>query len=65
MKDEKALRGKSGIITVDTNKTGVRFRNAQLEALNKEYLNLVADYDSQQEVIFKSVKNTALKPTSS
>ena len=55
MKDEKALRGKSGIITVDTNKTGVRFRNAQLEALNKEYLNLVADYDSQQEVIFKRV----------
>ena len=55
MKDEKAIRGKSGIITVDTNKTGVRFRNSQLETLNKEYQGLMEGYESKQEEIVKEI----------
>lgn len=51
MKDEKVLRKKAGIFQVDSTKAGVRFRNLELEQLNKEYLEINAAYQKQQQYV--------------
>ena len=48
MKDEKVLRKKNGIFQVDSSKSGVRFRNLDLEQLNKEYTAINTAYVKHQ-----------------
>ena len=55
MKDEKVLRKKSGIFQVDSSKAGVRFRNLELEQLNKEYTAINAEYLKQQEYVVSEI----------
>ena len=55
MKDEKFLRKKSGILMVDSNKAGVRFRNMDLEEMNREFLELNAAYTKQQQYVVAEI----------
>ena len=55
MKDEKLLRKKSGIFQVDSSKAGVRFRNMELEQLNKEFLEINAAYEKQQQYVVSEI----------
>lgn len=48
-------RNKSGIIQVDTSKSGMRFRNKELEELNKEWRILSSTYEEQQAELIKHV----------
>ena len=59
MKDEKALRNKNGILLVDSSKAGVRFRNKQLDQLNKEYLEINAIYEKQQQYVVSEILTCA------
>ena len=55
MKDEKLLRKKSGIFQVDSSKAGVRFRNGELEQLNKDYTAINSEYLQQQEYVVSEI----------
>ena len=55
MKDEKVLRKKDGIFFVDSTKAGVRFRNSDLEEMNKEYLHTNAAYIKQQQYVVSEI----------
>ena len=55
MKDEKFLRKKNGIFQVDSSKAGVRFRNVELEQLNKEYTEINAAYIKQQAYVVSEI----------
>ena len=55
MKDEKVLRKKSGIFQVDSSKAGVRFRNVELEKLNKDYAGINAEYLKQQQYVVSEI----------
>ena len=55
MKDEKVLRKKAGILLVDSTKAGVRFRNMDLEQLNKEYMETNAAYEKQQQYVVTEI----------
>ena len=55
MKDEKVLRKKNGIFQVDSSKSGVRFRNLQLEQLNKEYTAINTAYVKHQEYVVSEI----------
>ncbi|XP_014246973.2 DNA mismatch repair protein Msh2-like [Cimex lectularius] len=60
LKDEKALRKKSAYSVLDTNKNGVRFRNARLGEMNDEYLTLRNDYEEHQQVVVDGIISTAV-----
>ena len=49
------LRKKSGIFVVDTNKAGVRFRNSELEGLNKQFLEYSSNYDQHQQYVVSEI----------
>ena len=54
MKDEKNLRKKqSDVIIVDTNKSGVRFRDRKLDKLNRKFLEVNRAFEEQQKFIMK------------
>ena len=55
MKDEKVLRKKSGIFQVDSSKAGVRFRNNELEQLNKDYTRINDEYLKQQQYVVSEI----------
>ena len=55
MKDEKVLRKKSGIFQVDSSKAGVRFRNVELEQLNKDYTGINVEYLKQQQYVVSEI----------
>ena len=55
MKDEKVLRKKSGIFQVDSSKAGVRFRNVELEQLNKDYTEINVEYLKQQQYVVSEI----------
>ena len=59
MKDEKVLRKKSGILKVDSSKAGVRFRNLELEQLNKDYTGINAEYLKQQKYVVSEILTCA------
>lgn len=60
MKDEINLRSKKGISIVDSSKSGVRFRNKDLEVLNKEYRALNEAYEEQQQYVVKEILEIAV-----
>ena len=55
LKDEKVLRKKNGIFLVDSAKAGVRFRNVELEQLNKEYMETNTAYEKQQQYVVNEI----------
>ena len=55
MKDEKVLRKKNGIFQVDSSKSGVRFRNMELEQLNKEHTAINAAYVKHQQYVVSEI----------
>lgn len=59
LKDEKMLRNNRAYSTIDTNKSGVRFRNAALEEVNKSHLKAKREYEQQQQSIVKDILNVA------
>lgn len=60
LKDEKSLRNRQKEYrTVDTNKSGVRFRNDRLEEINETYLATRREYEAQQESVVKEILGVA------
>ncbi len=56
MKDEKILRKKqSELIIVDTNKTGVRFRDRKLDQLNRSFQSVNSEFEEQQKYVLKEI----------
>ena len=55
MKDEKVLRKKNGIFQVDSSKSGVRFRNTELEQLNKEHSAINTAYVKHQQYVVSEI----------
>jgi DNA mismatch repair protein MSH2 len=55
MKEEKNLRGNKSYIILDNNKSGVKFRNSKMEALNDEHNDLTKRYELQQESIVQEI----------
>lgn len=55
MKDEKNLRGNKAYIILDSSKSGVKFRNNKMEALNDEHADLTKRYELQQESIVQEI----------
>jgi hypothetical protein len=55
-------RSKSGILIVDSSKSGMRFRNKDLESMNKEYRSLSDDYEKQQKSIVEEILQIASVP---
>ena len=55
LKDEKNLRNNRNYHTIDTNKSGVRFRNSALEDVNETYLKMRREYDQQQSSVVKEI----------
>ncbi len=52
-------RSKKGISVVDSSKAGMRFRNKDLESMNKEYRMLSDDYDKQQQYVVNEILEIA------
>lgn len=59
LKDEKNLRNNRNYQTIDTNKSGVRFRNSALEGVNETYLKVRRDYEQQQSSVVKEILSVA------
>nr|CAG4636840.1 EOG090X02H9 [Ceriodaphnia reticulata] len=59
LKDEKNLRNNRNYHTIDTNKSGVRFRNTALEDINETYLRVRREYDQQQQSVVKEILSVA------
>lgn len=59
LKDEKNLRNQRGYHTIDTNKSGVRFRNTALEEVNESFLKARREYDQQQQSVVKEILGIA------
>ncbi len=55
MQSEKALRNNRNYHIVESNKSGVRFRNSSLSSLNDEYVDCRREYDRQQQGIINEV----------
>ena len=53
------FRSKKGISVVDSSKAGMRFRNKDLESMNKEYRMLSDDYDKQQQYVVNEILEIA------
>ncbi|XP_063233573.1 DNA mismatch repair protein Msh2 [Bacillus rossius redtenbacheri] len=59
LKEERAIRGNKAFQTIDTNKSGVRFRTPALSELNAEYLSVRARYAEQQKAIVSEITTIA------
>nr|CAG4649158.1 EOG090X02H9 [Scapholeberis mucronata] len=59
LKDEKNLRNNRHYHTIDTNKSGVRFRNSALEEVNETYLKVRREYEQQQQSVVKEILSVA------
>lgn len=49
LKDEKGLRNNKSFRMIDTNKSGVRFRNDDLQEINEVYQRARKDYEQHQQ----------------
>ncbi len=59
LKDERNIRQTKGLVVVDSNKAGVKFRTRTLETRNGEYLDLMKSYDLQQQAVIDEVTEIA------
>ena len=59
LKDEKVLRNNKMFTTIDTNKNGVRFRDAKLEQMNSDYINARDQYQEHQKAVVEEIMNIA------
>lgn len=55
LKEEKILRNKKNYTVIDSNKSGVRFRNSKLTEINEEYLEARNKYMSQQKSVVSEI----------
>nr|CAD7573794.1 unnamed protein product [Timema californicum] len=55
LKEEKVLRDNKNYQTLDTNKSGVRFRNSALADLNSDYQHHKEQYSEQQKAIVAEI----------
>jgi len=51
MKEEKAVRGNKNFTIIESNKSGIKFRNSRLEQLNDSHSDLTKKYEDQQKSI--------------
>jgi hypothetical protein len=61
LQEERALRNNKNYETLDTNKSGVRFRSPSLSDLNSEYVQTRDRYAEQQRAIVNEIINIAGK----
>jgi hypothetical protein len=61
LQEEKALRNNRNYETLDTTKSGVRFRSPSLSDLNSEYMQTRDRYAEQQKAIVNEIINIAGK----
>lgn len=59
LKEEKSLRNNRNYHMIDTNKSGVRFRNSALEEINEIYLKARRQYEEQQSSVVKEILGVA------
>jgi DNA mismatch repair protein MSH2 len=59
LQEERALRNNKNYETLDTNKSGVRFRSPALADLNSEYVRARDHYAEQQKAIVTEIVNIA------
>lgn len=59
MKEEKAVRNDSSLNILESNKSGVKFRNKKLELLNDTYAELFERYEQQQQAIVSEMLSIA------
>ena len=64
LKDEKGLRNNKAFRVIDTNKSGVRFRNDDLQEINEVYQRARKDYEQHQQGVVKDVLEVAAGYTS-
>lgn len=55
LKEEKILRNKKNYVILDSNKSGVRFRNNKLSELNDEYIATREKYTTQQKTVVTEI----------
>lgn len=55
LKEEKVLRNNRNYTIIDTNKTGVRFRNGALQDLNEQHLAAKEEYAEQQKTLVEEI----------
>ncbi|XP_045124255.1 DNA mismatch repair protein Msh2-like isoform X1 [Portunus trituberculatus] len=60
LKEEKVLRNNRNYTVIDTNKTGVRFRNGALQDLNEQHLAAKEEYALQQKVLVEEIIGIAV-----
>lgn len=60
MKDEKAVRNDRSYNVIEANKSGIKFRNGKLEALNDEHTDLSDRYEKQQSAIVQEMLGVAV-----
>lgn len=61
LKEEKVLRNKKHYTILDSNKTGVRFRNSKLSELNEDFIAIRNRYmEKQKDVIAEIVEIAGL-----
>ncbi|XP_044597120.1 DNA mismatch repair protein Msh2 isoform X2 [Cotesia glomerata] len=60
MKEEKIVSRSKSYTVFDSIKSGVKFRNGTLEALNQEYLEDREKYEAEQKIIVTEVINLAI-----
>jgi DNA mismatch repair ATPase MutS len=59
LQEERALRNNKNYETLDTTKSGVRFRSPALTDLNSEYMRARDRYAEQQKAIVAEIVNIA------
>jgi hypothetical protein len=59
LQEERVLRNNKNYETLDTNKSGVRFRSPALADLNSEYVWARGRYSEQQKAIVTEIVNIA------
>ena len=59
MKEEKAVRNDRSMIILESNKSGVKFRNKKLDHLNDDHGALYERYEKQQEAIVSEMLGIA------
>jgi DNA mismatch repair ATPase MutS len=57
--EERVLRNNKNYETLDTNKSGVRFRSPALTDLNSEYIQAHDSYTEKQKAIVNEIINIA------
>lgn len=59
MKEEKAVRNDRSMTILESNKSGVKFRNKKLESLNDQHADLFGRYEQQQQAIVEEMLGIA------